>query len=76
MQCQECGAPNEADAKFCTSCGAAMPAAAPAAQSRLKPLDTTVDHAEQEYVGGQGRISYRIDGTTLQVVTIELEPLK
>jgi uncharacterized protein (TIGR00266 family) len=38
------------------------------------PLDTELEHVEQEYAGGRGRISYRIDGTTLQVVTIELEP--
>jgi uncharacterized protein (TIGR00266 family) len=37
-------------------------------------LDITVEHAQKEYVGAGGRISYRIDGTTLQVVTIELEP--
>jgi uncharacterized protein (AIM24 family) len=38
------------------------------------PLDTELEHVQQEYTGGRGRISYRIDGTTLQVVTIELEP--
>jgi uncharacterized protein (TIGR00266 family) len=42
--------------------------------SGLKPLDTEVDHAQLEFAGGRGRISYRIDGTTLPVVTIELEP--
>ncbi len=70
MQCQECGAQNEPNARFCTSCGAALRPAS----SGIAPLDTHVDHAETEYVGGRGRISYRIDGTTLQVVTIELEP--
>jgi uncharacterized protein (TIGR00266 family) len=40
----------------------------------VPPLDTTVDHLQREYQGGQGRISYRIDGTTLQVVTIQLQP--
>jgi len=39
----------------------------------LAPLDTDIDHIRREYAGGHGRISYRIDGTTLQVVTIELE---
>lgn len=71
MKCQECGAPNEAEAKFCTSCGAVLQAAA---GSGLAPLDTDVDHVQREFTGGRGRISYRIDGTTLQVVTIELEP--
>jgi uncharacterized protein (TIGR00266 family) len=36
-------------------------------------LDTTVDHLQREYQGGPGRISYRIDGTTMQVLTIQLE---
>jgi uncharacterized protein (TIGR00266 family) len=74
MQCPECGAYNEADAKFCTSCGASLPAATTAGDSDLKPLDTEVEHVKREFEGGKGRISYRIDGTTLQVVTIELEP--
>lgn len=37
-------------------------------------LDTTVDHIQNEYQGTAGRISYRIDGTTLQVVTIQMQP--
>lgn len=37
-------------------------------------LDTTVEHIQKEYQGGSGRISYRIDGTTLQVVTLQLQP--
>ncbi len=37
-------------------------------------LDTTVEHIQREYQGAPGRISYRIDGTTLQVVTIQLQP--
>jgi uncharacterized protein (TIGR00266 family) len=75
MRCQECGAENEADAKFCTSCGATLrAAAAPAGDPQLQPLDTEVEHVQREFEGGRGRISYRIDGTTLQVVTIELEP--
>ena len=72
MKCRECGAENEAGAKFCTSCGAALEVVA-ASASGLEPLDTDVDHIQREFAGGRGRISYRIDGTTLQVVTIELE---
>ena len=37
-------------------------------------LDTTVERMQTEYQGEAGRISYRIDGTTLQVVTIQLQP--
>jgi uncharacterized protein (TIGR00266 family) len=36
-------------------------------------LDTTLDHLQREFQGGPGRISYRIDGTTMQVVTIQLQ---
>jgi uncharacterized protein (TIGR00266 family) len=77
MQCPECGAENVPGAKFCTSCGAPLAVAATVASAGdtdLTPLDTEVEHMEREFAGGRGRISYRIDGTTLQVVTIELEP--
>lgn len=37
-------------------------------------LDTTVEHIQREYAGASGRISYRIDGTTMQVVTIQMQP--
>jgi uncharacterized protein (TIGR00266 family) len=76
MRCQECGAENADDSRFCTSCGATLraAAAAPPGDPNLQPLDTDIDHLEREFEGGRGRISYRIDGTTLQVVTIELEP--
>ncbi len=37
-------------------------------------LDTTVDNIKNEFQGSTGRISYRIDGTTLQVVTIQIQP--
>jgi uncharacterized protein (TIGR00266 family) len=73
MHCHECGAENEADAKFCTSCGAAMQTASQPAGSTPKPLDTEIEEIQREFAGSQGRISYRIDGTTLQVVSIELE---
>ena len=73
MRCTECGAENAAGSKFCTSCGAPMVGAASTGASGLAPLDTDVDHAQREFEGARGRISYRIDGTTLQVVTIELE---
>jgi uncharacterized protein (TIGR00266 family) len=75
MKCPECGAENDPGAKFCTSCGATLPAATPASGgSGLQPLDTDVEHVQREFSGSHGRISYRLDGTTLPVVTIELEP--
>ena len=36
-------------------------------------LDTTVEHIQREYKGDPGRISYRIDGTTMQVLTVQLQ---
>jgi len=73
MKCRECGAENQPGTRFCTNCGASLDSA-PASSSGLAPLDTEVEHAQREFAGARGRISYRIDGTTLQVVTIELEP--
>jgi uncharacterized protein (TIGR00266 family) len=74
MKCGECGSENAPGTRFCTSCGASLQAPAPTTGAGLAPLDTDVEHAQREFAGGRGRISYRIDGTTLQVVTIELEP--
>ncbi|MBN1660782.1 MAG: TIGR00266 family protein [Anaerolineae bacterium] len=76
MRCSECGAENAPGTKFCTNCGAALdqPAQPSVGDPELAPLDTEVEHVVREFEGGRGRISYRIDGTTLQVVTIELEP--
>lgn len=36
-------------------------------------LDTTLEHVQKEFQGGPGRISYRIDGTTMQVLIIQLQ---
>lgn len=69
MKCPECGSDNLDTARFCTRCGA--PIEAPAG---LQPLDTEVEGVQREFSGGHGRVSYRIDGTTLPVVTIELQP--
>ena len=53
-----------ADQSSLTGLGGALP----------PQLDTTVEHIQREYQGGQGRISYRIDGTTMQVLTVQLQP--
>lgn len=75
MKCQECGTENQPSARFCTACGAALQSAQEAAaSSSLRPLDMDVERSQREFAGGRGRISYRIDGTTMPVVTIELEP--
>ncbi len=72
MICPECGTENQGAGRFCTKCGAALGSAS--SQPALQPLDTHVEHVRREFAGGGGRISYRIQGTTLPVVTIELEP--
>ncbi len=72
MRCQECGAEVPAGSKFCTRCGAVMEVTPPVGGG-LAPLDTDVEHVQREFTGERGRISYRIDGTTLPVVSIELE---
>lgn len=75
MNCPNCGATLAENTRFCSSCGQPMVAGGSGAKaSGLPALDMTVEHAQREYAGGQGRISYRIDGTTLQVVTIQLQP--
>ncbi len=43
-------------------------------QTGVPALDMTAEHVQQAFEGGRGRISYRIDGTVMQVVTIQLEP--
>lgn len=68
VKCPECGAENVAGGRFCRTCGAALDAG-----GGLQPLDTEVEQAQREFSGGRGRVSYRIDGTTLPVVTIEIE---
>ena len=79
MKCPTCGAEITANTKFCTSCGAKIEAAGsppPAGEAGvgLPPLDMTVDHAKLSAApSAPGRVSYRIDGTVMQVVTIELE---
>ncbi|HNS52777.1 MAG TPA: TIGR00266 family protein [Anaerolineae bacterium] len=72
MICRECGTENLGTGRFCTKCGAALSPAN--AQTALQPLDTHAEHVRREFAGSRGRISYRIQGTTLPVVTIELEP--
>ncbi len=43
MFCQKCGAANDASARFCTVCGAAMPAHQPSVQS-TQPIPVVVQH--------------------------------
>jgi len=75
MNCPNCGASLAENTRFCSSCGQPVTAGGGVTRSSgLPALDTTVEHVQREYQGGQGRVSYRIDGTTLQVVTIQLQP--
>jgi len=79
MKCQNCGQEVAAGTRFCTSCGAPVAQEAPAAQPTgpeppLPQLDMEAEHLKTEFTGGPGRASYRIDGTVMQVVSIQLEP--
>jgi uncharacterized protein (TIGR00266 family) len=75
MKCANCGEMIAQNAKFCGACGQPVASGEAGAGSSVLPaLDTTVEHMEREYQGGEGRISYRVDGTTLQVLTIQLQP--
>ena len=79
MKCQNCGQEVAEGTRFCTSCGAPVTQEAPAAQPAgpeppLPQLDMDAEHLKTEFTGGPGRASYRIDGTVMQVVSIQLEP--
>ena len=75
MNCPNCGSTLVAGSKFCADCGLPVLAGGTdAGPSGLPALDTHVEHMQREFEGGAGRVSYRIDGTTLQVVTIQLQP--
>jgi uncharacterized protein (TIGR00266 family) len=75
MNCSNCGEAIAHNAKFCGSCGQPIaPGNGGGTDSVLPALDTKVEHIQLEYQGEKGRITYRIDGTTLQVVTIQLQP--
>jgi uncharacterized protein (TIGR00266 family) len=75
MNCPECGAALTEGDRLCRHCGQPiLIGGSDADPGGLPALDTTVEHVQREFQGGKGRISYRIDGTTLQVVTIQLQP--
>jgi uncharacterized protein (TIGR00266 family) len=81
MKCQQCSAEISDAVKFCTVCGARVVTALASSSGSQEPpaglrsLDTTVEHTPLVAQSTQpGRISYRIDGTTMQAVTVELEP--
>ena len=60
MQCPNCGAEVTADAKFCTHCGAKF------------DLETGGSPMAENLP--QGNTPYKLSGTTLQVLTLQLQP--
>ncbi len=79
MKCSNCGEELASGTRFCTGCGAPVSQEAPAVQPLgseppLPGLDMETEHLQKEFAGGGGRISYRIDGSVMQVVSIQLEP--
>lgn len=81
MKCANCGQELPKGTRFCASCGAPTgvgtaptPTFAAEQEPPLPKLDMEAEHVRHEFMGGKGRISYRIDGTIMQVVTIQLEP--
>lgn len=76
MKCPNCGQEVQEGTRFCTNCGAPVfeEATAPADPPSIPELDMELEQVQKEYTGGSGRISYRIDGSVMQVVSIQLEP--
>jgi uncharacterized protein (TIGR00266 family) len=78
MECQECGAEVQPGKQFCSNCGARIGGASaerveayvPAAGSRIDLPDPAVTYTGQ----GRSGLKYQMIGTTLQAVTVQLEP--
>ncbi|HEX5690923.1 MAG TPA: zinc-ribbon domain-containing protein, partial [Roseiflexaceae bacterium] len=88
MQCPNCGAQVAPNARFCTTCGTAMPTeqpsaampisgGAPSGESYTSQPGKRIDLPSPEVsLSGEGHtgMDYQIVGTTLQAVVIQLEP--
>ena len=77
MKCPECGAEVREGTKFCSHCGARIadapvqePDFIPDPGSRIDLPDPAITYTGQ----GQSGIKYQLIGTTLQAVTVELNP--
>ena len=77
MKCQECGAEVQPGKRFCPNCGAQQIAPTTEVASFIPDAGTRIDLPDPAitYAGqGNSGLKYQMIGTTLQAVTIELEP--
>jgi uncharacterized protein (TIGR00266 family) len=77
MKCPECGAEVSADKRFCPQCGTRLAAPEEGAAAFVPDAGERIDLPDPavSYSGtGRSGIKYKLIGTTLQAVTIELEP--
>ncbi|HUT20448.1 MAG TPA: TIGR00266 family protein [Anaerolineae bacterium] len=77
MKCPECGAETSADKRFCPQCGARVAGAEESVAAFVPQAGARIDLPDPavSYTGhGRSGLKYQLIGTTLQAVTIELDP--